>query len=330
MFEPAMRCVARGLWRAARGLDAASRWFHLTGYDNPRGWRGAIARNAELRDRFAGRRAFVLGNGSSLARQNLAPLADEITFVANAFWRHPAMSAVGGGSAAAWEPTVYSIIDPLYTDGSPAMDAFFAELRQRVTRSLFFVNLRGLDVIRSRGLLPLDRIYPCLLRGNPELFASVECRLDRPLPGMQSVALLNILAAMYAGCDPIYLLGMDHDWLASPKAECRHFYAGPSVSDHAEVEAIEFQGLDPYVTVAEGTVRIFHGHERLRQLAQQRGVRIMNATDGGFLDVYPRVRYESLVKASEGGDVEAGAVRTMRSASPDRLDRATVATAGRS
>src|SRR6476646_10859762 len=48
-----------------------------------------IARNAELRNRHKERtRCFVIGNGPSLKTQDLTLLKDEITIVANSFFKH--------------------------------------------------------------------------------------------------------------------------------------------------------------------------------------------------------------------------------------------------
>ena len=54
-----------------------------------------ITANRALKDRHVGKRCFVIGNGPSLARTDLAPLANEYTIGANSFYRHPQGSLVG-------------------------------------------------------------------------------------------------------------------------------------------------------------------------------------------------------------------------------------------
>src|SRR2546421_12970023 len=51
-----------------------------------------LQQNEKLGGRHGGQRCFVIGNGPSLKRQDLAPLADEVTFVKSAFWKHPILA----------------------------------------------------------------------------------------------------------------------------------------------------------------------------------------------------------------------------------------------
>ena len=108
-----------------------------------------------------------------------------------------------------------------------------------------------------------------------------------------SVSQLCIMAAMYMGCSQIYLLGLDHDWL-SHKGENSHFYNGhggleknadfkPQLSDWS------------YKFLMECQLTLWRGYEKLKEMADLRGISIINATNGGFLDVFERVDYRTLV-----------------------------------
>src|SRR4051812_13425127 len=59
--------------------------------------KGLLQQNEKLRGCHRNQRCFVIGNGPSLAKQDLAPLAGEITFVMNAFWKHPILDT-------GWQP----------------------------------------------------------------------------------------------------------------------------------------------------------------------------------------------------------------------------------
>ena len=79
--------VLRGRERAsarARFLRTLAGWFLPVPIQNALltaayRWRGIQVQNKDLKNRHAGRRAFVIGNGPSLGRQDLRPLANEIT-----------------------------------------------------------------------------------------------------------------------------------------------------------------------------------------------------------------------------------------------------------
>jgi hypothetical protein len=112
------------------------------------------------------------------------------------------------------------------------------------------------------------------------------------------VAQACLLLALYMGYRNIYLVGLDHDWLASPTKHTYFFDKDP----HWRDDAADF----PYEIIMESILRLWKSYRHLREFAFARGTRIFNATRGGFLDVFPRVEYESLVakRAGRPGDGE--------------------------
>jgi hypothetical protein len=110
-----------------------------------------------------------------------------------------------------------------------------------------------------------------------------------------SVSQLCIMAAIYMGCSPIYLLGLDHDWLAH-RGEAGHFYPG-----HGGLE--KHQEFKPqlsdwsYKFLMECQLKLWTGYETLAEIAARKGIRILNATNGGFLDVFERVNYEDVIRS---------------------------------
>ena len=244
-----------------------------------------LQKNASLRDKHKGQRCFVIATGPSLGSQDLTPLAEEITFVMSGFWKHPVVQL--------WQPTYYCISDPLYFDGSEPMRNFFASLSSRIHDSVFFLPLAGRDIVRGQNLLPEERI--CWVGFDGELGHGQlkDIDLSRFIPSAMTVSQLCLMAAIYMGCSPIYLLGMDHDWL-SHREEHRHFYLGHGgLENHPSVRP-ELQDHS-YKTVMECALIIWNGYEALLQLAQKKGIEIFNATDGGFLDVFERVDYRHVV-----------------------------------
>ncbi|NOT02266.1 MAG: hypothetical protein HOP29_16795 [Phycisphaerales bacterium] len=295
------RKAVTSLRRIAGRAEAWADRLHHSSAALARRDRERIAANAELRGIHAGRPAFVIGNGPSIRHQDLSPLADQITFVANAFWKHPLMNPQPDGTASLWQPCYYAMVDPLYTDGSAPMALHFEHLLARVPRCLYFVTCEGFNTIERHHLLPLERVRACVLRGNMARVPDISYDLADVLPGVQSVSLFGILAALHMGCSPIYLLGLDHDWLARPSVRCRHFYHGPSVEGHAEVVALEQGAKLGYLINVEAVAVLFRSYERLRTMADGLSVPIYNATRGGFLDVFPRIAYESTITNRKAG-----------------------------
>jgi hypothetical protein len=250
--------------------------------------RRLLSANQKFRDCHAGKRCFVIANGPSLKSQNIEPLAEEITFVMSGFWHHDVVKE--------WQPTYYCISDPDYFDGSEPKRNFFRSLRSRIYGSTFFMPLRAKSVIQSQHLLPIDRLYWVAFRdelSNPNS-AWGEVDFTSFIPSPMSVSQLCIMAAIYMGCSPIYLLGLDHDWL-SHQGEADHFYKGHGGLEHHPA----FQPILSdwsYKFLMECQLKLWSGYEKLLEIANHKGVRIVNATNGGFLDVFERASFREVLE----------------------------------
>jgi len=139
--------------------------------------------------------------------------------------------------------------------------------------------------------LPNARTRYILFRGELKDSPPKEIDLTSFVPSVWSVSELCIMIAMYMGCSPIYLLGLDHDWLAH-----RQEYADWQKYSYKFV--IEFQH------------KLWCGYENLLELANRTGTQILNATEGSFLDVFPTASYDSIEFpehiAGMGASVSAG------------------------
>lgn len=246
-----------------------------------------LSRNRTFHDKHKGRRCFVIANGPSLKTQNIEPLARDVTLVMSGFWHHEVV--------AKWQPTYYCLSDPAYFDGSAPKREFFESMGRRITESTFFVPLAAQAIVQNQQLLPSDRTYWIDFCGElHERFAERrEIDLTTDIPGTMSVSQLCIMAAIYMGCSPIYLLGLDHDWLAH-RGEAGHFYQGHGgLEKHAEFKP---QLSDwSYKFLMECQLKLWTGYETLKSIADAKGIQILNATNGGFLDVFPRAQYERVI-----------------------------------
>jgi len=249
--------------------------------------RALLARNSVFRNRHKGQRCFVIGNGPSLKTQDLSLLAREITFVMSGFWKHPIVKQ--------WQPTYYVLADSVFFDGSQPMQKFFADLHSSIHSTTFFMPLNAREVIQRVSLLPLEQTYFVAFHGSPEIGWWGRPDFARHVPGVISVSQLAIMAAMYMGCSPIYLLGLDHDWLAHRGMDM-HFYEGKTVENHPRAHGD--LGQISYKLDMEAQLRLWYAYEAMQKVANAEGIRIVNATNGGFLDVFERADYGSLFPAA--------------------------------
>lgn len=249
--------------------------------------REVLKLNEIYRNKHRGQRCFVIGTGPSLNTQDLDPLGTELTFVMNAFWQHPI--------ADKWQPTYYLLSDSVYFDGSEHSVGFMRSMNQRISTSTFFAPLHFKEKILELQLLPADRTS-WLGFGSEFHEAGTlveEIDLTSLVPNPRSVSQLCIMAALYMGCSPIYLLGLDHDWLAH-MGQNRHFYKGHAgFEGHPKHRPVLADW--GYRANMESQLILWSGYEKLRDLADRKGSQILNATNGGFLDVFERANYEELI-----------------------------------
>ncbi|HBB97307.1 MAG TPA: hypothetical protein DC054_18165 [Blastocatellia bacterium] len=242
-----------------------------------------LRENEKLRNRHAGQRCFVIGNGPSLTTQDLTPLAGEITFVMNAFWKHPILDD--------WQPTYFCFADPVWYDGSEAVIEFFDSVRDRTPKAKYIFPLDGKPIVEKNSLLPLESTYFFAYQEQPiGLSVADTFDLTVPVPYPFSASQLAIMAAMFMGCTPIYLMGLDHDWLAH-RGQDTHFFSGRSIENHPKATGELNYSYDSEI---EAMGKLWKGYKKLSSLAAAHGIQIFNATAGGFLDVFERVNYESL------------------------------------
>lgn len=274
----AMRRIEKVLVRTRVHLETKVNWCDLN-------TKRLLQSNAALQYRHRGARAFVIGTGPSIATQNLMPLGSEVTYTMSGFWKHEATSS--------WQPTYYCFADPLFFDGSAAMGRFFRKLQERVHDTTYILPNTASAAVARKELISGSKIHYVSLQGR--LADTVVSRIDftQPIPGVMSVAQLAIMSAIYMGCSPIVLLGLDHDWL-SKRGMDRHFYSGKTIEGHSEAHG----NLDqiPYKTDLQNVLWLWEGYEALARIARNHGCEIVNATAGGFLDVYPRVKYEEMIR----------------------------------
>jgi hypothetical protein len=268
-----------------------------------RGWqrhwrtRRLTVPNAVLKNRHQDRaRCFVVGNGPSLKKQDLRPLRKEVVFVCNFFNLHPLCAEIA--------PRYFCFADPhaffpgtYNQDLQIRRDEWFQDICAKVPRAEFIVPVEARPAIEQHGFFAGHPVWYIATYGSSLRLGRAGDDLTRCIPqGAGTVAALCIPSALYMGFSTIYLLGCDCNWwlgnLAREDfdAEIEHFYdVNPFDSRASNLKDFGLERELRDLADHFGSFRV------LRQYAEGRGARILNATRGGILDVLERVNYEDLV-----------------------------------
>jgi hypothetical protein len=250
--------------RAARAVIVRARRQFRDDSANRQRWH-------RLRGRFAGQRAFLLGNGPSLNRTPLHLLRHEVTMCFNRF---DLMF-----ERLAWRPTMYAVIDDRV-----ARDT--AEEINETVRNVqfaFFPDLHPYNVDFTRFIVAADNVYWLHLD-------SLSFRDDLPRCGInKTVANVGLQILAYLGFKVIYLLGVDLDYQRQGSV---------IVHNPRDLTATSDDDPDHFDPRYFGVGRQYHQprmqetfakFREARDFFEARGVQIMNAGVGGRLNLFPRV-----------------------------------------
>jgi hypothetical protein len=243
------------------------------------------ARNADLRDLYKGKRCFILCNGPSVKRQDITVLKNEHVMSVSSGYHHPDYSIIA--------PDYHFV--PQLTYGRLTVDdavTWFREMDSKLGRATLFLNYTEEALVRENGLFAgRDVRYVTFHKTFADYDPLGLPDLSQSIPGVQSVAIMGLMAAMYMGFSSIYLLGTDHDHFRT--AQYTYFY-----------EPTVLRGKDPstdsngtlvsswYEELAALTV-LWEQYRWIKRIAAHHGIRIFNATAGGELDEFPRIAFET-------------------------------------
>jgi len=262
------RRAPAAVWRLATGPYW---WWYNRARHEVAAWldprlRESAGRLEAYRGLHSGRRAFILGNGPSLARTDLGRLRREVTFGMNRIYLHfPIM-----GYATTYYVAVNTlVIEQCATEiGSLAMPRFLTWRSRRWFR-------------RDPGILFLDTDYT-----RPETFSGDVT--GRVFEG-STVTYVALQLAFFMGFEEVILIGVDHSFTTTGPPNVT-VVSQQDDTDHFSPDYFGkgFRWQLPDLEASERAYRI------ARQAYESEGRRVLDATIGGKLTVFPKVEFDSL------------------------------------
>lgn len=216
---------------------------------------------AEFRNLHRGERCVIVGNGPSLNRMDLDWLKDEVTFGLNKVFL--------GFDRWTWRPTYMVSVNPLVLEQCAR--------RLETIDCPKFVSLSGLPFIAQ----PDKFIF---LQGNGRREFSPDPRLG--VWEGHTVTFVAMQLAYFMGFSEVALIGCDHDFGVTGTPNQEVTATGPDTAHfHPDYFGPGMRWNLPDLGQSE------YAYELARRTFEQDGRRIVNATVGGRLEVFPRVDY---------------------------------------
>lgn len=252
-----------------------------------------VQRNSELRDCHKGERCFLLATGPSVQNQDLTVLQGELCIAVSHFFLHKDIK----------------VIAPKYHVIAPYHPPFTFDQIKRLFEG--FNEFYPDDVTYFFGHRPYEYSLLNFLESNPQFkrknsyfinYSSSheldETNFNNPDSWdiakspfeIRTVVYSAIQVAIYMGCNEIYLIGCDHDYLLDMKRVTNHhFYKEEDGQSDVEV----LTSFDTERWFQEYYYR-WKEYRLMREYSKQFGCKIFNATKGGMLDVFPVVNFDNL------------------------------------
>lgn len=251
-----------------------------------------LSRRPTVSKSGGGERLVVLGNGPSL-RETIARSGDAlkasrlmaVNFMANT----PEFFAL--------RPEYYILADPHFfapAGTDPNVDRFWENIARVDWPITLFVPAREAKRIpRVEGEnIKVERFNPVGFEGY-DWAKNLAYASGRGMPRPRNVLIAAIMVGIQAGFRDIVIVGADHSW---PRTL--------SVNDENEVVSIQPHFYEDNskekerVTATYKNIRLheimlsfhvaFKAYHEIARYASRRGVKIMNATPGSFIDAFPR------------------------------------------
>lgn len=224
-----------------------------------------------LKNAYKGKRIFIVCNGPSLMAADLDKIArsGDYSFASNKIDKI--------FSQTAWRPTFYCVSDETFQfslletmQKIPAKVKFFRTVSYMTTRraggNCVYINMNG-----DRALL------------NHPRFAE-DC--SKVLYGIATVTYVMLQIAVHMGFREIYIIGCDNSYGKEVKKDgtivdngTASYFAGSDEKDRATVAA---------------TWEMNVAYDFARRYADEHGIKIFNATRGGYLEAFERMDFDLL------------------------------------
>lgn len=248
-----------------------------------------LEKNKIFKDKHKGESIFILGSGHSIKTQDLKLLKGKIVMTQNHFHAHEDID----------------IIDPLYHVVVPkfhpkSFDKDWIDWLQSMEAKLpkktqFFFGKNTHDMVEDNTGLG-DRSHYVESGYHSMVMNKAKIDLTKRIMNVPTVITQCITIALYMGFEKIYLMGFDLDQLfqLSKGRDNVRFYG------HSQITANEAEKKLEDAMSTNGVEffnfwGIWKQLNLLKEYAEANGQQIINATNGGILNVYERQQFEQII-----------------------------------
>ena len=225
-----------------------------------------------FKDKYKGKRCFIIGNGPSLTVEDLEKLKDEVTFAFNRIYYI--------FNKTEWRPTFYCSEDIKIIQNS-------LEQINDLDIEYKFIPI----ILKNDYSIDIDSatyFNQKYIKSNPPM-PDFSDDISKYIACGSTVTYSAMQIAAYMGFKEIYLIGVDHSF-ARYRNEKGEIVEDNNLKDYF----CEEYNKDKDKLDIPSTVDSTLAYMKAEEYSRQHGFRIYNATRGGKLEVFERVNFDEL------------------------------------
>ena len=239
---------------------------------------------SQFKDAYKGQRCFIMGNGPSLNKMDLSLFGNDFIWGTNRCYLL--------FERISWRPIFYTAVDKRVV---PDNRNDINSLVNQLTDTCFFFpsDFKINKILSSKKNVFWFDESPYKEGGSPRDNFSLNPSIW--VSAVRTVTITALQLAVYLGFNPIYLIGCDTSYSIPPTV--RYENGNPNFIISTEDDPNHFDksyfGRDKkwHDTHVD---RMIRHYMEVKEVCDEVGVEIVNATVGGELEVFPRVNYLDL------------------------------------
>lgn len=261
-----------------------------------------LSLNLSIKDKNAGKRCFIIGNGPSVSSIDLEKLSNEYTFVMAEFEKNI--------QAKKLRPKFHIITDSAYftEDETEYWPRRLREKDREIsTDTTMIINLAAKKFIEKYNLFKQHRVYYVGTQGIFTNNLPFNIDLDHYVPYPKNSVLMCMMAATWMGFNEIYLLGCEHNFLSHNMGYGKSLAFSHSYEDEiSKLDSTNDEVLKKYVNPRDlklnyemsiaNILQLFRNYRFFyaKALKTHPDLKIFNATPDSFLDVFPMINFKDI------------------------------------
>lgn len=248
-----------------------------------------LLKNKVLKNKYKGKRLFILGSGGSIKLYDLKQLKDEYVMTQNNFHVHPDIVEIN--------PAFHCVVPYYQTDKEHDIWIdWIKDMDEKLPNTQFFWGKNTKSMIDENFENIKKKSYYVKARYNLLTLNSARINISKTIMGIPTVTTQCISTALYMGFSEIYLLGFDNDQVCHERKEQNRFYGMSKITDtNAERDQLDKQYAKNISLSWFNKWLTSKQLDLLESYAVKYNIKIINASNEGLIDNFVRKPLKEII-----------------------------------